>query len=161
LSEESVEFNSEEEYLDYIAHQYQVFLEEKRVLDAKLAKAVDIFDKFAGNDQKKTGAVHALGIKYDVVVTRKENVKYERNQGDPHPLFQLVKDYRKLLEDKVSLSIDEKGGQISKFLDDFEKNPALVSKEEKECCLAIMKSRLVTAGKPGIEIKIRKHAKEG
>ncbi len=141
-------YETKEELVDAMVESYNKMMTEKHNVAKDEEELLNLFDELCENPTKLKGAVHVMGHKNKVTVTRKENVRYEYERGDEHPLRALVREYPAEMENKVKLSYSEQGSEIDKFLAADNFDPSEMALRQK-----ILDIRAVSAGKPSVKVK--------
>lgn len=141
-------FDQKEELVDALVESYNKAATEKYQADKEEREALDKLSELCGKPEKLKGTVTVLGHKNKVSIARKENVSYEYDRGEEHPLKGILREYPADMEDKVKISYGEQGSAMQKFLDAETLDPSLLGLRQK-----LEEVRCMKAGKPGITVK--------
>lgn len=107
-----------------------------------IAEIVDLF-KSAEKYPEHPGQCKSLDDgNVQLKLTRRQNVRYQKERGEDHPLKKLIENYPHLKK-VVRISYSEAG---KKFME-------AITSEEYGTANAILQNRLVSEGKPKIELK--------
>ena len=147
------EFQSDEEFVQYLIDEYsKIVTEEYNIVNEKKLLIYALNEGCNRTNKKNTvktrGTVKCQGTTHEAVLTRRENVSYDKDRSEEHPLKTLI-DNHPNLADRVRLSYSESGQKIAKLLQSVEAGEVEESKELSE----IKTRRIVSAGTPGVEIK--------
>lgn len=136
---------------DSLADQWTELQKEKFVLSEKERVLIEEINEFAGNETKTRGVINVEGDENVIKITRRENVKYEKD-GDTDVLIRALRTIDGF-EEYVSLSVREKGTRLTKI---FEVPEDSRSEVETEMVKSIEEFRVVTQGKPSVSVAPRK-----
>ena len=148
-------FDNPEEYAQTLINdikrikreQYQLAVEEGRVLTA--------IDKLAGRTDITSGTVTVQGMTEEAKVGRRQNVKYDKPRGGTHPLRILLENFPELMANAVDVTYKEKGKVIADLIDRANSGSS-IDEREVELVQEILKTRVVSQGKPSLTIADRK-----
>lgn len=151
------EFEDAVEYVDSLIaswHKLQLRKHQVAQADAALTEALD---DAAGQRNVTKGLVKISGSLDTVKVTRKRNVKYEKERGARHPLAVLIQRYPVLVP-LIKVDYGESGEKVQALLDRVAAGQG--TDEEAEVAKELQKTRVTTPGKPGIELEARKDVEQ-
>ena len=136
---------------DVLAEKWVDLQKSKFELAEKEKDLIEQINTFAGNDDKTRGVINVEGEDTVIKITRRENVKYDKD-GDDDVLLRAAQSIEGI-EALVSLSVREKGTQITKI---FEKDASSRNDLERAVVTALEDFRVVNQGKPSVKVEPRK-----
>jgi hypothetical protein len=141
-------YESAEELVDALVDAYNKAATEKYQADKEEREVLEKLSDLCGKPEKLKGTLHVFGNKNKVSIARKENVSYEYDRGEDHPLKGILREYPAEMDDKIRISYGEQGSAMQKFLDSDNLDPSLLGLRQK-----LEEVRCLKAGKPSITIK--------
>jgi len=151
------EYQDALEYVDaLIAAWHKVQVRKHQVANAEAA-VIAALDEAAGEQQTQTGVVRLHGTAEVVKLTRRQNVRYEKERGARHPLSVLMNRYSALLP-LVRVDYAESGEKLRKLLEKVSAGQG--TEEEAELAAELEKVRVTTPGKPGVSTEPRKDVEQ-
>jgi len=145
-------FDLTEDYVESLIESLKTVRVEQARANHREATILTAMNDLVGEPDKTRGTLQADGRTHCIKVTRRENIKYAKERGAVHPL-KLLLDGNPDLEKMVRIDYSESGAKVRTFLENADKLPAEGNERIKAIAAEIRQTRIVTAGKVGIEIK--------